>query len=191
LPPGKRLRVDRVDRPRRLATALKHLGDLRALDVEDVRQSREEMDLSGMVRLEDLRIAMYHQRVGRNEIYEPMFDQDLKSLANLPNLRQIQLSHKGLTDRGLQYLSGLKNAEFISLGGLGITDAGFAAFSNMPRLNWLKITGGELTDGALGHLESARSLARLEIKSDREISPDAVDALKAKLPRLTDVKIFR
>jgi Leucine-rich repeat (LRR) protein len=169
----------------------KDLKDLRMLHVHDARQDQGGMDLSGMVRLEDLLISMYGQRVGQNVVFDPMIDEDLHSLPKLVNLRRIQLSHRGFTDRGLQYLSGLKNAEFINLGGPGITDAGFVAFSGLPKLNWLIITGGEVTDRALKHLESAPSLARLEIKSDRAISPQAVDALKAKLPHLTDVQINR
>ncbi len=172
-------------------SALKDLGDLRMLHVNDIRQDQKGMDLSGMVRLEDLIISMYGQRVGQTVVFDPMIDEDLRSLPKLASLRRIQLSHRGFTDRGLQYLSGLKNAEFINLGGPGITDAGFAAFSGLPRLNWLKITGGAVTDRALGHLESSPSLARLEIKSDRAISPQAVAALKAKLPHLTDVQISR
>jgi hypothetical protein len=172
-------------------SALKDLGELRKFQVRHIRQDQGGMDLSGMVRLEDLLISMDGQRVGQNVVYDPMIDEDLHSFPKLVNLRRIQLSHNGFTDRGLQYLSGLKNAEFINLGGPGITDAGFAAFSGLPRLNWLKITGGAVTDRALKHLESSPSLARLEIKSDRAISPQAVDALKAKLPHLTDVQINR
>jgi hypothetical protein len=172
-------------------SALNDLGELRRFHVIDVRQDQKGMDLSGMVRLEDLLISMYGRRVGQTVVFDPMIDEDLRSLSKLANLRRVQLSHKGFTDRGLRYLSGLKNAEFLNLGGPGITDAGFAAFSGLPKLNWLKITGGAVTDRALKHLESAPSLARLEIKSDRAISPQAVDALKAKLPHLTDVQISR
>jgi beta-lactamase regulating signal transducer with metallopeptidase domain/Leucine-rich repeat (LRR) protein len=170
-------------------SALKDLKDLRMLHVLDIRQDQKGMDLSGLTHLEDLLISMYGQRVGQEVVWDPMIDEDLRSLAKLANLRRIQLSHRGFTDRGLQYLSGLKNAEFINLGGPGITDAGFAAFSNLPRLNWLKITGGAVTDTALTHLESLPSLERLEIKSDQAISRKAVEALRAKLPQLGTVQV--
>jgi beta-lactamase regulating signal transducer with metallopeptidase domain/Leucine-rich repeat (LRR) protein len=170
-------------------SALKDLKDLRILHVLDIRQDQKGMDLSGLTHLEDLLISMYGQRVGQEMAWDPMIDDDLRTLANLPNLRRIQLPHRGFTDRGLQYLSGLKNAEFINLGGEGITDAGFAAFSNLPRLNWLKISGGAVTDAALTHLEALPSLERLEIQSDQPISQKAVKALRAKLPQLDSVRV--
>ena len=121
---------------------------------------------------------------GKPVVFDPMIDEDLRSLSNFANLRRIQLSHKGFTDRGLRYLSGLKNAEFINLGGPGITDAGFAAFSGLPKLNWLKITGGAVTDRA--EALGVFTLPRTTWRSNRiaQISPQAVAALKAKLPHL-------
>lgn len=114
-------------------------------------------------------------------------DEDLACLANLKQLKWIQVSGFGTqqatTDAGLAHLAGLTAMERLVIGGAGVTDRGLASLTNMHRLDSLNITGS-LTDEGLRHLEGLKSLRYLWIYSGNNFDPAAKERLRKSLPNL-------
>ncbi|HAY79371.1 MAG TPA: hypothetical protein DCY79_06135 [Planctomycetaceae bacterium] len=134
-------------------------------------------------------------------------DADLVHLADLQDLKSLNLSRTAVTDKGLEEIANLRRLKFLYLFGVAITDEGVKRLAELDRLEVLCLddtqitdkslkllgelkrleklhvqTRATLTDEGLGQLADLRRLFELRIPYS-EISEDAVKAFSARLPR--------
>ncbi|MHC4725106.1 MAG: M56 family metallopeptidase, partial [Planctomycetota bacterium] len=147
------------------------------------------LDISGMTNLEQLSLDLGH------DTDEYWTDADLACLANLSNLKWLQIHPRKLSDAGLAHLRGLTNIERLGIGGGELTDDGLLHLANMNKLNHLTISdgafgsGGNLTDKALHNLGGLKSLNYLNIACENNtFSRSAIEQLKRNLPNLNYLK---
>jgi len=153
---------------------LNSLSNLTYLDVDNVAQDNSTLDISGLAKLEKLTLR------GKDK----WRDQDLACLANLRNLKWIQ-GIGGFGDEGLKHLRNLVRMERLFIGETNATDKGLSYLSNMKKLDFLNIRGN-FTDAGLTQLENLKNIGNLQIYSNYDFSPGAVERLRNKLPNLTN-----
>jgi hypothetical protein len=156
---------------------LNALSHLTYLHLRDVQQDNTGMNLSGLTRLEDLRIYMDKE--------SQLGDQDMACLAGHTNLRNLQLVRVGgmaIGDQGLKHLAGLTNLDTLVIGSK-LTDDGLGYLEGMKKLHALTIYG-DFTDQGLRHLEGLKGLSIVRIKSERPLSRAAQNRLQDSLPNL-------
>jgi hypothetical protein len=133
-------------------------------------------------------------------------DDDLKILAKLPYLENLDLTNTRVSSAGLAHLKGLKNLRVLSLWrtkvddkglehikGLTkmwqlvldetkVTDAGLVHLKGMTDLEeWLGLVGTQVTDEGLKHLEGLTKLRSLNLRHTR-VTEAGVKKLQEALP---------
>lgn len=84
-------------------------------------------------------------------------DATLAPLANMPNLRELDLSHSGVTDAGLQTVAQLKKLEILRLSHTGVTDAGLNQYVvPLETLKQLDVRSTAVSAEALAAWRAAR-----------------------------------
>ena len=157
-------------------TRLNDLPNLTKLNVPDVNRGDNNLDVAGLPKLEELVITLRKKQV--------FTDKDLDCLANLKELKNLQLNPHEFTDSGVAKLAGLTNMETLFIGGPDITDKALSYLSNMKQLKRLRISHGDITDTGIKYLKSAEMLGLLEITSNCDSSPAAMDRLRNTVPNL-------
>ncbi|XP_031108758.1 toll-like receptor 13 isoform X3 [Ipomoea triloba] len=106
--------------------------------------------IEGLTRLESLTIRCC----------KCIVDSDMKSLAGLVNLKQLQTPCVNITDSGVFYLKGLRKLVLLNMEGCHITAACLDYLSDLPSLQYLNLCRSSLKDAgcekfstALGNLE--------------------------------------
>jgi internalin A len=174
-------------------SSLNKLTNLTNLYLHDIRQDDAGMDISKLVKLEDLTLGTRGKRVGKDIVLEPLYNSDLACLANLNSLRRLQFGGVGIDDGGLKYLAGLKNLEFLNIGCPGessITDAGVKYLTGLEKLDRLYIKDGHFTDKALEYLNGMPSLEWLELTSDVAFSNKGIKNFQAKNPKVEQLQLI-
>jgi len=168
-------------------SALNNLSNLKHLDVVGLEQDGSVLDISGMTKLENLTIGT-HDKGG------VIRDEDLACLANLRDLKRIEISSAilplkpmAISDKGIAHLEGLTNIVEIAIGGPNLTDEGLKSLRNMKNMEQLGIYGGRFTDKGLRHLEGLTKLSSLTIDADNNFSSQALQRLREKLPNLVSL----
>jgi hypothetical protein len=134
-------------------------------------------------------------------------DGDLKDLADLKELRALDLTNAGITDQGMQHLkastklewftayntrlsdgtmklfSGFKGMKKLYLSSTRVTDAGVKELLKLQQLEVLHLTGTDVTEKCLDDLIKMRSLRDLSIGSQH-----FTDAGIQKLAALTELR---
>ena len=82
-------------------------------------------------------------------------DEDLRSLANLKQLVQLDLSGTRITDVGIRHIGSLTSLESLRLDGTDIDDAAVESLLRLPRLKTLCVSGTGMTDQGVHKLESS------------------------------------
>lgn len=162
---------------------LNSLTNLEDLDVHSAARDGQPLDISGLKKLVMLSICTPL----RSD--EKILDEDLACLANLRNLKWIQIASlpsnpRGLTDRGTAHLKALTNMDRLTIGGPELTDQSLANLTNMKKLDMLNIYGGQFTDKGLEHLEKLKSLQFLRLPGEHRFTPDGLKRLRSRLPNL-------
>lgn len=162
---------------------LNSLVNLENLDVHSAARDGQPLDISGLKKLVMLTICTPLQS------NEKILDEDLACLANLRNLKWIQIASlpsnpRGLTDRGTAHLKALTNMDRLTIGGPELTDQSLANLTNMKKLDMLNIYGGQFTDKGLEHLEKLKSLQFLRLPGEHRFTPDGLKRLRSRLPNL-------
>ncbi len=85
---------------------------------------------------------------------------DLKHLNNLAKLERLVLRRTRIRDDGLVHLRGMDGLVELSLGSTAIGDAGVERISHLTELRWLSLENTQVTDEGVAHL---RNLAKLEV----------------------------
>jgi hypothetical protein len=106
-------------------------------------------------------------------------DEGIRHLAQLPNLRHLDLTGTSITDRGLTVLASLPGLETISMSMTGITDEGAAHLASCPELQDVRLGGTHSGDGAIRALAGK---SRLHHFASRNGVTDAGLALLHQLP---------
>lgn len=132
-------------------------------------------------------------RTGRGQrivvVLDPVTDDDLATMGDVPHLVHLELPRAAVSDRGLEALRSAPRLEVLVLGdttatndGLAIIaelselrrvnlpqtdadDAGLARLTTLPRLESLRIGGSRLTDAGLASLAAAKSLRFLILRN--------------------------
>lgn len=94
-------------------------------------------------------------------------DADLKSLADLRDLRRLILYDTSITDAGLEHLKALTGLETLVLGRARITGAGLAHLKGLTGLRELMLSATRVTDAGLVHLEGFTGLRDLSLAGTR------------------------
>jgi hypothetical protein len=104
-------------------------------------------------------------------------DQDMKYLQQLP-LQYLGLSRTSVTDSGLRALSKMTSLKILDLSDThGVTDLGLQELpANIVRLT---LSGDQFTDAGLQHLLRLKALRVLVINGCHQIGPDSVNSLAA------------
>ena len=154
---------------------LNALSNLINLSIKEVQQDNSGMNLSGLTKLEKLRIDAAKGSAIR--------DEDLACLAGLKHLRNLQFSfpeRMAMGDQGLKHLAGLTNLDTLVVGS-NVTDDGLSYLDNMKKLHVLGIAG-DFTNQGLRHLEGLNGLSVLSIYPERPFGRTALNRLQQKLP---------
>src|SRR6195256_6302276 len=96
-----------------------------------------------------------------------VLDHSLAPLANMKNLRRLNLLGTLITDEGLKYLRDLTQMEDLDLYGVKITDAGVEHLRKMTGLRRLNLLGGQITDASAEILSQFRELRDLNLYRSR------------------------
>ena len=90
-------------------------------------------------------------------------DADMKHLAGLTGLQQLDLSHTQVGDAGLAELKGLRALESLKLVDTQVTDAGLGHLKGLTGLRELSLWNTKITDAGLAHLKNLTGLRRLDL----------------------------
>src|SRR5690349_21999635 len=96
-----------------------------------------------------------------------VLDSSLAPLANMKNLKRLNLLGTLITDDGLKYLRDLVHMEDLDLYGVKITDAGVEHLRKMTKLRRLNLLGGQITDPSAEILSTFRDLRDLNLYRSR------------------------
>ena len=88
---------------------------------------------------------------------------ELKRLAEMSQLRKLNLGGTQVTDGGMEYLKGLTQLRWLALNGTQITDAGLECLEGMKQLEELDLGGARITDAGLARLAGLTQLQRLDL----------------------------
>lgn len=114
-------------------------------------------------------------------------DDDLKVLAGLQSITELNLEGTKITDAGLKHLTQFPNLNSLNLSGTGVTDAGIKELS--PLKNLASITLGDaITDAGFKELAALKNLKTVNVPFQGKVSPQADEALRTAIP---GVIIFR
>ncbi len=104
-------------------------------------------------------------------------------LANMQQLRSLELSGTRVSDAGVQHLTALQGLEDLQLSGSEITDVGLAAVAELPNLTSLTLFGTGASDAGLAHLKKLSRLQRLVLHRTPLVSLAGVEDLQKALPQ--------
>jgi hypothetical protein len=90
-------------------------------------------------------------------------DEGLTHLSGMTALRVLGLANTDITDEELSYLSGLRDMRRLDLRWTRISDSGLAHLKGMSELRWLSLIGGDIGDAGLAHLAGITELRTLHL----------------------------
>lgn len=179
---GRLKYLTRLSLPRRSKVSLaglkplNSLTNLKHLKISGIIQDYSVMDIFGLTSLENFTLIL-----GDDASFQ---DADLACLANLKQMKRLQLCSPGIGDKGLGHLRGLANLQFLNISKSNITDAGLKKLVNMHKLSRIIIRGGHFTDEGLRSLENLPSLGDLQLTSNATFSNAAIEQLLNKNPNV-------
>lgn len=109
-------------------------------------------------------------------------DADLSAIAQLPQLRELNLRETLVSDPGLETVAGLSDLEFLGLTGTLVTDSGLAHLAGLQQLRFLTLGHTIITDAGLESLADCSRLEALNLKGT-EVTAAGVAELQRRLPR--------
>ncbi|HEX2476670.1 MAG TPA: hypothetical protein VHK01_18095 [Lacipirellulaceae bacterium] len=90
-------------------------------------------------------------------------DNDLRWLAELPQLKKLELHSPNLTDAGIARFARTPQLTSLTLGGNGFTNDLFAAFREAHNLESITVNGNKLTPELVASLRGLRGLRQIEL----------------------------
>lgn len=116
-------------------------------------------------------------------------DLDLKYVAQLSDVKKLQLSRTGVTDKGMVHVATLQNLELLELGSTSVSDNGLHALRSLPRLRFLYLGGTKVTDNGLKHLAKMSALESVTLSSCFGVTDDGIRDFRPLCARF--VKVHR
>ncbi len=123
-------------------------------------------------------------RVNFSLVDDKITNEDLKPLAKMPHLTEVDLGETEITDKGLAHLKGLPNLMRLDLNNTAITDKGLAHLSELQNLTYLNLYGTQVSDAGLKHLTDLKSLSNLYVWQT-EVTASGAKMLEGALPGVT------
>lgn len=93
----------------------------------------------------------------------PADDRDMEHVANLVNLRYLDLSYTDVGDAGLAHLADLTKLEWLILNETRVTSAGLAQLARLTNLRELRLNECQVTDDGLAILKNLPRLETLQL----------------------------
>jgi hypothetical protein len=112
-------------------------------------------------------------------------DDDLRCLADLPDLEFLGFVDNPITGEGFKYLTTLNKLEGVAVIGTTFTDAGAEAVSTLPHLKAIRFNNTNVTDFGVEHLKALPGLRSVSLHKN-DITDKCIDSL-ATLANLKDV----
>jgi hypothetical protein len=109
-------------------------------------------------------------------------DEDMRHIADLPNLRYLDVASTEVTDAGLCHLSELHHLRRLCLADNNITDDGLTHLKKMTSLEDLSLASTQITDVGLGHLQGLTNLRYLGLQAT-SVTYEGVNELQEALPK--------
>jgi hypothetical protein len=94
----------------------------------------------------------------------PATDDDLRLLANLPELERLNLTDTQITDAGLVHLKLCPRLTFLSLEDTAVTDQGLSKLMALQDLEGLSLNGTKITDAGLDQLAGLPNLNQVWLR---------------------------
>jgi hypothetical protein len=107
--------------------------------------------------------------------------ENLRSIAEMRELRSLYLGERTLDDFDLEPLRGL-SLEWLALPRTRVSDKGLRSVKQIHSLRYLDLTRTRVTDGGVLDLAELRNLRRLRLERSKA-TPAGAKQLKARLPR--------
>ena len=153
----RKLRVLRFYNARITDAGLVHLKGM--ADMEDLQLGRARVTDKGLTTI----IGRMHKLRTLDLQGNPISDEGLSALANLPDMQWLCLADTLISDKGLAQVAMLHKLQYLFLQGTGITDTGLARLAGLKRLKRLNVKKTAVTRGGIQRLKLA--LPKLEIVS--------------------------
>lgn len=166
------------------------LGQDLFLDVQSVSIQNQDLTADDALSAVDLRpfdnISIWACLVGKGTI---------KRIGSLEGLRELQLTHTGLTDDHLEYLAELKNLQTLYIGNVSnlpksnrITDDGLVHIKKLTKLRHLSVENTDVSGNGLTHLQELENLELLHLRR-ADISNSQVAMIARSFPLLTGLHL--
>jgi hypothetical protein len=126
---------------------------------------------------------------------KPVSDDQLKHLADLPKLREINLggvylrgsdnvfAPRQITDKGLKHVAGLTELRSLMLDGTHVTDAGMKHLAGLKNLQTLVLSGTKVTDAGMKELAGLKKLSSVMVDKTKVTTRGAA-VLKKAIPEV-------
>jgi hypothetical protein len=147
------------------------------------RNDRSRKDAAPFLKDDDLRLVATLSKLEElNLSNTDIGDIGLAHLQRLTHLRSLALVYTNITDDGLSTIKEMHRLTKLELAGTNISDSGLAHLTSLSALRELDISDTSITDAGLGHLTKLSGLTRLGM-DDTEISREGAAELQKSLPR--------
>jgi len=90
-------------------------------------------------------------------------EKELAKLAELPNLRALDVAYSKISDVGLSYIAALGELRVLNLASTEVSDAGLAHLAKLKHLRSLDLESTEITDEGLAYLKDLEDLRSLNL----------------------------
>lgn len=117
-------------------------------------------------------------------------DDDLKELAELPRLENLDLSNTPISNAGLEHLRKIPNLKFLSLWNTNIDDDGLKHLAVHKNLFALILDGTEVTDVGLSYLQELTELDEWFGLCDTHVTDQGIQCL-TRLTKLKQLNVRR
>jgi hypothetical protein len=98
---------------------------------------------------------------------QPVADDDLAFLEQLPRLKTLRLGNTRVTDAGLRHLARLQELEWLDLSRTNVTGSGFEELSSLAQLRMLELNGAPVSDEGLKGIATLSNLETLNLDSTK------------------------
>jgi hypothetical protein len=116
-------------------------------------------------------------------------DVGIKSLAQLPHMREVYLQSLDITDAAADAIARMPSLETVGLRYcLSVTDAALIPFAKLPRLRHLDLCGSKITDAGIETILKLKDLQILELYECANLTEASIRRL-LELPNLTELNI--
>lgn len=114
-------------------------------------------------------------------------DADLKELASLTKLEDIDLALNKISGAGIKNLAGLKNLKSLVLDKCGLRDDDAAALASLTQLEVLQLIDNPITNAGAKELHALKNLSKLNLTATK-VDDKGVAELKKALPKVEIAK---